>query len=262
MIYPKCPSVDGGVTTPFSKSHKAVDIGWHDKQNTPILSVVDSTVLEVGGSTTSVHGLYVTLDHGDGVNWTRYQHLKAGSITVKVGDKLKLGQQFALKGNSGKTSSGGNYGTHLHFVWYKKVLDAVGKYTHAVDPQPLVYIYPDEQVTVSSMAKLPVPVPDGENKAVHQLQVTSEKLRVRKSAGLNGTVVGFAIRGFYNVGASIVADGYTWYKIGNYYMAITKNYSVDIPAESIDDLKKQIAELEAENTSLAAKISAAQKALM
>lgn len=39
-----------------------------------------------------------------------YAHLKAGSVTVKVGDKLKRGQVLGLLGNSGNTTE-----AHLHF---------------------------------------------------------------------------------------------------------------------------------------------------
>ena len=39
-----------------------------------------------------------------------YVHLQPGSITVKVGDKVKVGQQLASLGNSGASS-----GPHLHF---------------------------------------------------------------------------------------------------------------------------------------------------
>jgi hypothetical protein len=39
-----------------------------------------------------------------------YVHLQPGSITVKVGDKVKVGQQLARLGNSGSSS-----GPHLHF---------------------------------------------------------------------------------------------------------------------------------------------------
>ena len=39
-----------------------------------------------------------------------YAHLQPGSITVKVGDKVKVGQHLANLGNSGNSS-----GPHLHF---------------------------------------------------------------------------------------------------------------------------------------------------
>jgi len=49
-----------------------------------------------------------------------YVHLQPGSITVKVGDKVKVGQQLALLGNSGSSS-----GAHLHFG----LLDRINLFT-------------------------------------------------------------------------------------------------------------------------------------
>jgi murein DD-endopeptidase MepM/ murein hydrolase activator NlpD len=42
--------------------------------------------------------------------YAAYVHLQPGSITVKVGDKVTVGQQLAHLGNSGNSS-----GPHLHF---------------------------------------------------------------------------------------------------------------------------------------------------
>jgi murein DD-endopeptidase MepM/ murein hydrolase activator NlpD len=52
----------------------------------------------------------VTLDLGDG-HYAFYEHLKHGSIRVRVGDRVKSGQVIGLLGNSGSSSSG----PHLHF---------------------------------------------------------------------------------------------------------------------------------------------------
>lgn len=55
-------------------------------------------------------GNYVTLDLGGG-RYAFYEHLKHGSIRVKVGERVKSGQVIGLLGNSGSSSSG----PHLHF---------------------------------------------------------------------------------------------------------------------------------------------------
>lgn len=54
-------------------------------------------------------GNYVILDIGDG-KYACYAHLIPGSIKVKFGDNVKLGQAFAKVGNSGNSSE-----PHLHF---------------------------------------------------------------------------------------------------------------------------------------------------
>lgn len=52
----------------------------------------------------------VTLDHGNG-EFSWYVHAKAGTFTVKVGDKVKKGQLLGQIGNSGASGT-----PHLHFT--------------------------------------------------------------------------------------------------------------------------------------------------
>lgn len=46
------------------------------------------------------HGNVVVIDHGDG-EFSVYSHLKHRSVTVKIGDRVKVGQKIAEVGNSG-----------------------------------------------------------------------------------------------------------------------------------------------------------------
>jgi biotin carboxyl carrier protein len=57
----------------------------------------------------TVAGNHVVLDLGGGV-FAMYAHFQPGSIKVKVGDKVKVGQVLALVGNSGNSTE-----PHLHF---------------------------------------------------------------------------------------------------------------------------------------------------
>jgi hypothetical protein len=56
-----------------------------------------------------IEGNHVTIDHGNGL-YTFYGHLDPGSVTVKVGDQVKTGDQLGLVGDSG-----GSQIAHLHF---------------------------------------------------------------------------------------------------------------------------------------------------
>jgi hypothetical protein len=55
-------------------------------------------------------GNYIALDLGGG-RYAFYEHLKHGSIRVKVGDRVRRGDVIGLLGNTGSSSSG----PHLHF---------------------------------------------------------------------------------------------------------------------------------------------------
>lgn len=67
----------------------------------------------------SSYGEYVVINHHDGT-MTLYGHMKPGSRTVSVGEKVKQGQVIGIVGNTGNclprpTPSRPLQGTHLHF---------------------------------------------------------------------------------------------------------------------------------------------------
>jgi hypothetical protein len=90
----------------------------------PVYAVADGTVIEVLDelpdqdpgtlpdpadiTIETVDGNHVILDLGGGV-YAFYAHLKLGSVSVELGDKVEVGQQIGELGNSGNTS-----GPHLH----------------------------------------------------------------------------------------------------------------------------------------------------
>jgi hypothetical protein len=88
----------------------------------PVLAVADATVVAMTNNLpdqrplspsavppTEADGNFIMLDLGDG-RYANYAHLAPGSVTVKVGERVKAGQQMALIGNSGQTGA-----PHLHF---------------------------------------------------------------------------------------------------------------------------------------------------
>jgi murein DD-endopeptidase MepM/ murein hydrolase activator NlpD len=108
---PKCVKpAQGSFTSGFGArwgtSHNGVDIA--NAIGTPILSVMDGTVVEAGPA--SGFGLWVRVQHDDGTI-TVYGHVN--TIDVGQGAKVKAGQQIATMGNRGQST-----GPHLHFeVW-------------------------------------------------------------------------------------------------------------------------------------------------
>lgn len=88
-----------------STNHKGIDVGC--PIGTPIVSVLDGKVIFTGYN--KYRGYYIMVDHGGGVV-TLYQHCKANSYKVSVGDKVKAGQTIILSGDTGIGS-----GPHLHF---------------------------------------------------------------------------------------------------------------------------------------------------
>ncbi len=64
-------------------------------------------------------------------------------------------------------------------------------------------------------AYLTIPTPVVENKNVDQVEVIcgDNTLRVRTAASVEGTFIGFATPGIYNIISTIKDDAYTWYQI-------------------------------------------------
>lgn len=93
-----------------------------------VVSAWDGKVIKVdyqaGGA-----GHYVKVMHSDG-RMTKYMHMVAGSIVVKVGQQVTAGQKLGVEGSTGQVT-----GRHLHFeVW--EGVDGQGNGGNAVDPVP------------------------------------------------------------------------------------------------------------------------------
>lgn len=96
------------------RPHNGVDLG--NSRGTPIWSAADGTVTaandgcaEGNSSCNGGAGNNIAVDHGAATT-TRYLHLLTGSITVRVGDRVTVGQQIAQMGSTGLTTA-----PHLHF---------------------------------------------------------------------------------------------------------------------------------------------------
>jgi murein DD-endopeptidase MepM/ murein hydrolase activator NlpD len=100
-------------TSGASTGHKGYDIGA--PKGTPVFAVKDGTVIKAGWQNGkhygegSGYGLRITIDHGGGYT-SVYAHANEGSLKVKVGDKVKAGQQIMQVNNTGNST-----GNHLHF---------------------------------------------------------------------------------------------------------------------------------------------------
>lgn len=97
----------GVFTSPFAARwgtfHYGVDIA--NVTNTPIMSVMDGTVIDAGPA--QGYGQWIRVRHDDGAV-SVYGHIE--SIYVAVGETVRAGQVIAGMGNRGFST-----GTHLHF---------------------------------------------------------------------------------------------------------------------------------------------------
>lgn len=77
---------------------------------TPVRAIADGVVTSVGGPGGAL-GVYARVDHMIDGRLVRsvYAHMLTNSLTVKVGDRVTVGQQVGQVGNTGQST-----GPHLH----------------------------------------------------------------------------------------------------------------------------------------------------
>ena len=100
-------------------THNGIDLVGKGNNNVSCLDYItahsDGTVVETvknyttTDKTGSSYGNYVKIQHSNGY-YTLYAHMKHGSVTVSVGDKVTQGQAIGYMGNTGHS-----FGAHLHF---------------------------------------------------------------------------------------------------------------------------------------------------
>ncbi|MDR2896298.1 MAG: M23 family metallopeptidase [Propionibacteriaceae bacterium] len=88
-----------------TRGHAGMDLAAPDA--TPVLAAAAGTVSAVVNQGSTGYGLYIVIDHGDGVQ-SLYGHLSRQDVTV--GQTVYPGQPVGLEG-----STGGSTGPHLHF---------------------------------------------------------------------------------------------------------------------------------------------------
>lgn len=106
----------GKISAPFEEKrtnskgqiyyHTGIDIADNPTNKTPILAASDGQVV-YAGNVNDGYGNKIIIDHGRGLK-TLYAHCSV--LQVKIGDKVKQGQQISIVGSTGHST-----GPHLHF---------------------------------------------------------------------------------------------------------------------------------------------------
>lgn len=93
------------ITQYYSWRHTGLDIdGTYQTRN---YAAEDGVVIKAQGGWNGGYGLYVIIDHGNGLQTLYAHHSK---LFVKAGDHVKRGQVLGMVGSTGRST-----GTHLHF---------------------------------------------------------------------------------------------------------------------------------------------------
>jgi hypothetical protein len=148
-----------------SDIHKGIDlIAIPNNRNEEIVAFADGVVTAV--QKTGVQyglGCFVRIKHDNGY-YTKYFHMKSGSIVVNIGDKVVKGQKLGIIGKTGQSTA-----EHLHFQIDK------GSNASAIDPY--AYLFNDKEFEASKQEEYP-----------KGNYITLESMNIRNGAGANYTI--------------------------------------------------------------------------
>lgn len=233
----------------INRGSRGQDFGWFDYQGEPIYAMNDGTVMEINKNSSAGNYIWIKHEFTNYDIWSRYLHIKDGSIKVKTGQKVTRGQEIANMGNTGNST-----GTHLHFeTWvvpkgWKFNFNDRARYSEPSTDNAFAF---DDQVIGTSTNNKVITRVIGTSKQTkrdttkNQIEVVGEFLRARTGAGTNQTILGYIDFGIYDYIETKTSNNYTWYNLGFCWIAGTKEDTKIYPKENPEDDKdKKIAELE------------------
>ena len=101
------PTSDYVITQYYHYGHTGLDIAGASRYNAPLYAAESGTVIKAQGGWNGGYGVYVILDHGNGLQ-TLYAH--ASQLFVQPGEYVERGQPVAMMGTTGRST-----GPHIHF---------------------------------------------------------------------------------------------------------------------------------------------------
>lgn len=265
------------IETYFSSSHMGIDFAWNSSKggpNVPVYASTDGvvTMAEFWGDAGNTIRIRYDDPNKKYSVFTQYKHLS--KMGVKVGSKVKMGQQIGNMGNTGSASTG----AHLHFDFvktpyqYNYQQSSSDRKKYSLNPSDYCFLFEGQTHGESNkglMSLLGTSKSVKRDTAKNQIEVFGYKLRVRKGAGTNQTVLGYCDYGIYNYTETKSANGYNWYNVGFGWIAGTKEdtkvYLKEEPKptpepeptpQPADDKDKKIVELEEKVKLLDSEISA------
>ena len=194
-------------------------------ENAQLYSMADGVVLDIVDGypdyyTDTGYGNYIIIQYPSLGYTVLWGHIKKNSFLVKIGQRVYQGQAICRQDNSGYS-----FGSHLHMEVCEgdifkrhKGIDYISREVvkfvpdwHIVDPDTIKR-YPIAWIVIS---------PTFLSVAKDQIYVECKDLRIRTAPSLSADTKGFAPMGVYDVSETVEADGYTWCKVGDYYLAVT-----------------------------------------
>ena len=161
------------------------------------------------------------------------------------GDTKKKGETIGHTGNYGYST-----GDHVHVSAAKGEwagFDNSGSHQQIKNAEHQYNLFYVDNVVIEDGAGYDwrnymeyVGTPVERNTKVDQINVVADVLRARKEPTLQGEVLGYANKGYYNIEDKTEADGYTWYKVQGFWIAYNPDWEEILPKElSPEDIQKE-----------------------
>lgn len=178
----RCPLEHNGITQQYGNGHKGIDEGWSKTKTPPVFSSGDGVVSIIEKQKTG--GNVIWIYHEKLGVASEYGHLRDG-FKVKVGQKVKAGQQIANMGNTGgvynkKTKKYDPVPYHLHYGIQKGKGGKYGITAKWYNPLDFINVYDDQNTSAKS------------KKLIHHTKkcIAKDGLNIRNKPSIKGKIVG------------------------------------------------------------------------
>ena len=198
----------------------------------------------------SVNKLYIPYKEESDYLYLTLTHMNEDNLKeVTVGQILKKGTMILLEGTDGLAT-----GNHFHITanlgkYYGLLKNSNGAwcytYEKSLTPEEAFYIDTNFNNVINSKSSvfstLPldsklvgVNVERDRNK--NQIYIKIDNLYCRKTPSINGEIIGYIRKGFYNYSEIIENDNYKWYNIGIGFVAYNSSWLDLYPKEVVEEI--------------------------
>lgn len=232
-----CAGVDGGRSACFAPTDMKITC---IKKGSGVTNTVWLVSTKVVKTPTFEDTVFMTCTHWNDTDGAMAKH-------SKVGDIVKKGEIICYEGTDGAS------GNHLHIVcgrgysdnWKTNSSGALVITGDSKPPEQVMYVYTKFTEAILDKGGLKwqttdtdtydpivyVGKPVERNTKVDQINVKVPKLRARNTPSLKGDILGLMNEGYYDIQDHTEADGYTWYKVQDMWIAYDEQWEDILPHE-------------------------------
>lgn len=253
-----CAGIDGGRSAIFCPTDMKVTAIRRGSSVTNTIWLVSTKKVK---TPTFEDTVFMTCTHWNDGDSAIAKHNAVGII-------VKKGEIICYEGTDGATAN------HIHIVcgrgyadtWVTNSNKKIVIKGDSKPPEQVMYVYTKFTTKIMEKGGLNwimtdtdtytatyVGTPVARNTKVDQINVKVPELRARKEPSLSGEILGYIREGYYDIQDKKDADGYTWYKVQDMWIAYKPEWEDILPREEtkeeiqkayidrvLEEIKKQL----------------------